>query len=477
MSCQVPQKAQRRWLPVCLLVGDLIMILGGLLLAYWLRYETPLGSLFIEVSDARFSDYVPLLALGCLFLTLTFAHNGLYDERLVLRHYQASNIILKGLAFWVATYLGVSLVLKFSPPISRIFVIYAGVCTALLLQLWRSVFHHLLLTNPALSLPLRQKVVILGWSGDAERLVESIASSNAHPYRLLGLVRGPGDPDSNTAIPSLGNLTELHTIFDRHQPDVLIAARMDLPRETLTEIVEACERRGVELKLIPSVFQIFVTGLRLQTIGAVPILGVEELALGRLLNRLLKRGVDMLGAVLLLVPATPLMLVLAWMIRRESPGAPLLFRQTRVGRNNRSFTMLKLRSMRPDAEKSDHLNISTRAGDPRLLRVGAWMRVWNLDELPQLLNVLVGDMSLVGPRPERPVHAGTLSTHIPHYMPRHLVKPGMTGWAQVNGLRGDCSMERRIQHDLYYIENWSLWLDLQILLLTLLRWKNKVEDV
>jgi lipopolysaccharide/colanic/teichoic acid biosynthesis glycosyltransferase len=167
--------------------------------------------------------------------------------------------------------------------------------------------------------------------------------------------------------------------------------------------------------------------------------------------------------------------VLAVLIKRESPGGPVFFAQTRMGAGGRNFTLRKLRSMAPDAAATDHVNVSTSRDDPRLLRLGAWMRRWNLDELPQFWNVLRGEMSLVGPRPERPHHVERLSGEIPHYLPRQLVKPGMTGWAQINGLRGDTDLPRRIQHDIYYIETWSPWLDLQILALTLARWRNKVE--
>nr|MCU0792492.1 sugar transferase [Opitutaceae bacterium] len=152
-----------------------------------------------------------------------------------------------------------------------------------------------------------------------------------------------------------------------------------------------------------------------------------------------------------------------------------LFGQVRIGAGGRPFTMWKLRSMRPDASATDHLAVSTAAADPRLLRIGSWLRRWNLDELPQFWNVLRGDMSLVGPRPERPHHVARLATEIAHYLPRHLAKPGMTGYAQINGLRGDTDLSRRIQHDIYYIENWSPWLDLQILALTLARWRHPAE--
>jgi exopolysaccharide biosynthesis polyprenyl glycosylphosphotransferase len=202
------------------------------------------------------------------------------------------------------------------------------------------------------------------------------------------------------------------------------------------------------------------------------VLGVEELAINRLFSRALKRLVDVVGSLIGLVISAPIVAVLAVLIKRESPAGPVFFRQPRIGAGHRIFTLWKLRSMVPDAAASDSAQQSTARGDARLLRIGAFMRRWNLDELPQFWNVLIGQMSLVGPRPERPAHVDRLSIEIPHYHPRHLVKPGMSGWAQVNGLRGDSSITQRIQHDIYYIENWSLWLDVQILLLTFVRWKN-----
>jgi lipopolysaccharide/colanic/teichoic acid biosynthesis glycosyltransferase len=202
------------------------------------------------------------------------------------------------------------------------------------------------------------------------------------------------------------------------------------------------------------------------------VLGVDELVINKLFNRALKRGIDLAGAAVGLVLSAPVIALLAVLIKRASPGGGVFFRQPRIGAGHRTFTLIKLRSMQPDAAMLDHANVSTQSGDPRVLPIGDWMRRWNLDELPQFWNVLRGDMSLVGPRPERPYHVDQLADTIPHYLPRHLVKPGMTGWAQVNGLRGGSALERRIQHDIYYIENWSLWLDLQILVLTFVRWRN-----
>jgi lipopolysaccharide/colanic/teichoic acid biosynthesis glycosyltransferase len=205
-----------------------------------------------------------------------------------------------------------------------------------------------------------------------------------------------------------------------------------------------CAKRNW-FKVVPSYFSILVSGLHVETISGIPILGVSRLPLDRLFNKLVKRLIDIAG--------------------------PILYRQRRLGRNGRTFEMLKLRSMRLDAEANGKVGWSTK-DDPRRLRIGRFMRRWNIDEVPQFWNVLIGDMSLVGPRPERPELIRNFKHAIPHYNARHTVKPGITGWAQVNGLRGDTDLADRISHDLYYVEHWNLLLDLQTMLLTFLNNRN-----
>ncbi len=464
-------------LPALLLAGDLVFAFAGLSLAWWLRYDTRLGQLGLPVESAAFADYLPLLLVGVTLLVVTYAQLGLYDERLLLRRYQALAIIIKGTVLWLLAYLGVSLVLKFSPPISRLFVAVAFLGVVLLEYVWRSAFYAAICRGSILE-RVQQRVAVLGWNDNAARLAHAIAGAQAHPYQIVGLIgEEPGRrPDPRADLPALvlGHFGELDTALRHHHIDILIAAHLDLPAERMQALVQACERNYVELKVVPTVFQVFVSGLRMQTIGNVPVLGIENLPITRLFSRVLKRTVDVAGAALGLLLSAPVVAVLAWCIRRESPG-PVLFGQERIGTGHRPFTMWKLRSMRPDAATQDHLHQSTTGDDPRVLRIGRFMRRWNLDELPQFWNVLRGEMSLVGPRPERTFHVDRLSGEIPHYLPRHLAKPGMTGWAQVNNLRGAGDLHARIQHDIYYIENWSLWLDLQILLLTFARWRNPAE--
>ena len=463
-------------MPLALLAGDMLVTFAGLALGWWLRYASPLGRLGIAVPDATFTQYLPLLLVGVALLIGAFAQFGLYDARLLLRRYLSLSAILKGAAFWLVAYLGVSLVLKFDPPISRLFVVVAFVCVVVLLYAWRTLAYTLITRSPLLT-QLRRRAILLGWNDEARALATEIGRDPTHPFVLLGVVTVSGDTRAFAAAipgrpPELGAVADLPAILAREHADLLIATRLDLPRDEIRRIVETCEQAYVEWKIVPGAFDIFLTGLRLQTIGRVPVLGVEELAINRLFNRGLKRAFDLVAAGIGLVLTAPLLLVLAVLIKRESPGGPVFFRQTRVGAGHRPFTLWKLRSMAPDAAATDHANQSTVRGDPRLLRIGAFLRRWNLDELPQFWNILRGDMSLVGPRPERPHHVEQLAGAIPHYLPRHLVKPGLTGWAQVHGLRGDSDLGLRVQHDIYYIENWSVWLDVQIVLLTFVRWRD-----
>ena len=491
MSRAASHSLRETAVPLVLLTGDTLLTFAGLTLGWWIRYASPLApasgsGIFIPVPDATFARYLPLLLVGVALLVGAFAQFGLYDTRLLLRRYQSLNAILKGAAFWLVAYLGVSLVLRFDPPISRLFVVIAFVCVVVLLYAWRTLAYAAIV-HSALLARLRRRVVLLGWNADARALAAEIARDPAHPFALAGVVTlardtavpftspekfPPLEVTSPSAPPVLGPLAELDAILARETPDVVVVTRLDLPRADIERVVETCERAYLEWKIVPGSFDIFLSGLRLQTIGRVPLLGVEELAINRLFQRTLKRSLDVVGAVIGLVVSAPVVLVLAALIKRESPDGPVLFRQLRIGAGHRPFTLWKLRSMAPNAAATDAAQQSTPRDDPRLLRIGAFLRRWNFDELPQFWNVLRGDMSLVGPRPERPFHVAHLADSIPHYLPRHLVKPGMTGWAQVNGLRGDSDLAARVQHDIYYIENWSVWLDVQIVLLTFVRWRD-----
>jgi Undecaprenyl-phosphate glucose phosphotransferase len=229
-------------------------------------------------------------------------------------------------------------------------------------------------------------------------------------------------------------------------------------------IINECEQHGVRLRIIPDYRKFFPGNPNIQDFDGIPILNVREVPLDDPFNKFTKRTLDLLISVTALLLTSPLMLIIAFGIKLTSPG-PVLFRQERIGLNNRPFDMLKFRSMRVTQDDSAAIQWTT-ANDIRKTAFGSFLRKTSLDELPQFFNVLVGTMSVVGPRPERPFFVDQFREEIPRYMVKHQVKPGITGWAQVNGWRGDTSIEKRIECDLYYIENWDVIFDLKIIFLT-----------
>ena len=453
------------------IVGDAVFAFLGLSAGFWLRFHTPLRDIGVSGEDTDYFTYLPLLVFGTVFLVGTFAYLKVYDGRLLLRPHRTLTLVLKGTLFWFAAFLSTSLVLKFEPAISRIFVAASCVTSLTAIGLWRLGFHRLLQSS-RLRERIVQRVVIVGWTEEAAKLVAAIREDQNHPYTVLGYVATSPTPPAalgDHCCSHLGSLADLERTLIERDVDIAIVVDFDLPFEALTGVASLCERLYVQFKILPSFFRIFVSSLKLQTVSGVPMLGIEDLAITQPLNAALKRTVDIIGALVGLALSAPIIAVLTLIIRRESPG-PVIYRQIRTGRDGKNFTIYKLRSMRLDAETSGAQ--WAVASDPRRLKIGAFMRENNLDELPQFWNVLIGDMSLVGPRPERPELIANFAKEIPHYNPRHEVRPGITGWAQVNGLRGNTSLVDRIKYDLYYIENWSIWFDVQILFLTFFKNKN-----
>jgi Undecaprenyl-phosphate glucose phosphotransferase len=264
-------------------------------------------------------------------------------------------------------------------------------------------------------------------------------------------------------VPVLGGVDELPEVIQRHQVQEVIIGLPELSHQDLLTILSRCERGQVGIKIFPDLFQIIASELSMGDLGGLPLLTVRDIAL-RGWKLTLKRAVDLIGSTFALIVLSPLLLLVAVAIKLDSRG-PVFYAQERMGLDAKPFWCLKFRSMRTDAEQAGPG--WTTQNDPRVTRLGRFIRRFNVDELPQLINVALGDMSLVGPRPERPIYVEQFRRSIPRYMDRHREKSGLTGWAQVNGLRGDTSIAERTKYDLWYIENWSVWLDIKIMLRTL----------
>ena len=262
----------------------------------------------------------------------------------------------------------------------------------------------------------------------------------------------------------LGRIDNLEIVLPENKLDEIVITLGLAEYHKLERIVKMCEKSGVHTKFIPDYNNVIPTKPYTEDLQGLPVINIRRVPLSDPLNKWMKRGVDIFGAIVAIILFSPVMIVTAIMIKKTSPG-PLIFSQERVGLQNRPFKMYKFRSMIVQDEKKEKKGWTTK-DDPRVTTVGRFIRKTSIDELPQLFNVLRGDMSLVGPRPERPQFVEKFKEEIPRYMIKHQVRPGLTGWAQVDGYRGDTSIKKRIEHDLYYIENWTLGFDFKIIFLT-----------
>ncbi len=311
----------------------------------------------------------------------------------------------------------------------------------------------------------RQKVLVVG-SGDIGRmLIQKLQGTHDAGHEVVGYIEANGDEIRVADVPRLGRPADIPEVIEKYAIDEVVIGLPEASHRELVRIISLCEREKVSIKVFPDVFQIMATEVTVSDLAGLPLLSVRDVAL-RGWKLSLKRAYDLAVAIPALIVLSPFMLLIALLIKLESPG-PVFYIQERMGLDARPFPMIKFRSMRTDAEARGPG--WTTPDDPRKTRIGAILRKLSVDELPQLINVIRGDMSVVGPRPERPVYVEQFRQYIPRYMERHREKAGMTGWAQINGLRGDTSIVERTKYDLWYIENWSLWLDFKITLLTFVR--------
>ncbi len=314
----------------------------------------------------------------------------------------------------------------------------------------------------------QKHVLLIGYSRAAEGFIDRVSLNPEWGYHIQGIL----DDHKNAGyvykkIPVLGPISHLETFLAANTLDEIIITLGIGEYANLEHIVAACEKSGVHTKFIPDYNNIIPTIPYMEDLQGLPVINIRHVPLTNVFNATIKRCVDIFGALFGIILFSPLMLITAALIKITSPG-PVIFSQERIGLHNRPFKMFKFRSMEvqdPNKEKKQW----TTPHDPRVTPVGRFIRKTSIDEMPQFFNILIGDMSLVGPRPERPLFVEKFKEEIPRYMIKHQVRPGLTGWAQVNGYRGDTSITKRIEHDLYYIENWSLGFDFKIMFLTIFK--------
>ena len=453
------------------MIYDFAVIAGAMALGFWLRFHSFIRN-FGRDSDVSLLDYVGYATVGAVSMALTLTYRQFYREAVMLRYRRVARQILEASLLWVIGFLSISLILKFEPPVSRLYVVVSGatICSGLLLSRWAFNF---VVHRSSIVPNLRQRVLFVGWNNEAERLAAAFGTDKADAYELVGCVR-PFSRDFAKTPPDrrlvLGGQEEIVKIIDHRGIDIVMVADMNSAQSEIVGLANLCEKMMVQFKVIPSYFQILVSGLKLETVSGIPILGVSSLPLDQTVNIVLKRAVDIVGSIIGILLSIPLIAIFGAIVYAESPG-PIFYKQRRLGRNGREFFIFKIRSMKLNAEAPGTVGWTTK-NDPRRLRIGGFIRRFNIDEVPQFWNVLRGEMSLVGPRPERPELIRNFKDEIPHYNARHNVKPGITGWAQVRGFRGDTDLGERIKCDLWYLENWGLLLDFHIMFLTFIKREN-----
>jgi len=450
-----------------LVAADLVALGLGLLVTYWVRFglfPAPLGV-------PPIASYVAALVVVLPVGLLVFRSVGLYHPRRpaslrrdlgpVTRAAAMTCVLLAAIAFFYR---------EFS--FSRALLVGYGFALAVLAIVLRRVAAagHRALRRRGIGV---QRVAIVGGGEMAARLAAKIAGRPGSGLVVVATLEGDDwrDPEEGVSERAL-RPGRLRSFAKTNRVDRVLVTDPELGYDERLDLVEACHGDGIRCDFVPELFETMLGRVRVEEIDGVPLVGVRLHPLDRF-DRFRKRALDLVLSTLGLVVFAPLLAALAAAVKLESRG-PAIYRQRRLGRDGREFRMLKFRSMPVAAEGATGPVRATR-GDARPTPLGRVLRRTSLDELPQLWNVLKGEMSLVGPRPEREFFVDRFRRDVPRYLERHGVKSGITGWAQVHGLRGDTSIEDRTRYDLWYVENWSLGLDLKILVLTLFRFLFQEE--
>lgn len=461
----------RKWKTVAflLMIGDSLCVGLSIVIAFYLRFHAAL----IPVTKGlpSFRNYLALIPVLAMIVLIVFSVHGLYQTR--GRRTRPEELIKILLSLSLSQVILIALMQFYREfSYSRIFLIVHFVLMLFLVVNWRfsfrAFFQHLHRKGR-----FQERILIVGAGSLGREVVDKILGHEELGFVGVGFV--DDDPGKSRyeyrGVPVLGVTKELTHFVKTKQVDSVYIALPLKDRKKIFQLVKALEDLYVEVRLIPDVIQLMALRAAVEDLDGLPVVHLNVIPLEGWAG-VVKRVMDISLAFTALVALSPFLILLAVMIKRED-GGPVFFKQERMGLDGKRFMMWKFRSMRRDAEERSG-PVFARKGDPRCTRTGAFLRRASFDELPQLFNVLKGDMSIVGPRPERPEFVEKFRTRFPSYMVRHRVKCGITGWAQINGYRGKTSIKKRLEFDLYYIQNWSIGLDLKIMWRTLKSgiWKN-----
>lgn len=444
------------------LLMDALVIITSYVLAWVIRFEVGEASGGVLPKESYFATLLVIVP-GYLFLYSAFQ---LYTPKRTTRTRIEIFTLFKANTVGFLVYLAI-LYLMHQEDYSRSMMAIFYVLNMVMVSGYRIVLRDVLRSFRKKGYNLKH-ILLVGYSRAAEQYVERILQNPDWGYHIMGILDDHiAEGVAFEGIQVIGEVNRLYEILPENSLDEIAITLSLSDYDRLEEIVSFCEKSGVHTKFIPDYNAVIPTKPYTEDLDGLPVINIRNVPLSSGWNQFLKRTMDIFGAMVACIIFSPIMLVCAVLIKITSEG-PILFKQERIGRHNKPFYMYKFRSMRLQTEEDEKKGWTVK-DDPRVTGIGKFMRKTSLDELPQLFNILKGEMSLIGPRPERPQFVEKFKEEIPRYMVKHQVRPGMTGWAQVNGYRGDTSIRKRIDYDIYYIENWTIGLDIKILILTFVK--------
>ncbi len=458
-------RQNQRLLNGILVLADVIIIVISLLLAAYLRFYT---NIFSQGGHLGLEEYIIFLILVILpvYLILYFSF-GLYKPFRTHRSIfsEASQIVKVNIIAFVVL-IAVLFIIN-QPNFSRILMFLMAFFATLFGIIERSIVRVILMKLRKQGKNMKH-ILIVGDNEMAFNFERKIRENPYLGYSIYGFLGRPERVGQKVDdVPIVGSFNDLDSILSKHNFDRVILAIPLKYYKHINELVTSCEMAGIKAEIIPAYTEYFPARPSVDMIEDIPIINIRYVPLDDAFNKTVKRIEDLTVAIIAIIITSPIMFITAIAVKLSSPG-PIIFKQERIGYKQESFNMYKFRSMRvqdPDEEKSEW----TTKDDPRKTRVGDFIRKTSIDELPQFFNVLKGQMSVVGPRPERPYFVNQFKQDIPKYMVKHQVRPGLTGWAQVHGCRGNTSIKKRIDYDIDYVENWHLGLDIGIMVKTIFK--------
>ncbi|NMF04268.1 undecaprenyl-phosphate glucose phosphotransferase [Clostridium beijerinckii] len=433
-------------------ISDIIILFISITLAYLIRF-------YIFSPDTYYITLTTYIKFSIIIIPINlilFNFFNLYHSFRTRSFIKECSAIIKSNTILTAILLSLLFVLKLVH-ISRLVIIIFYFVNIVLITMKRFILRKILSRIRTKGLNLKH-IIIVGAGEVANEYLEVLNSNKGFGYSYSGYVSNA----SNFQGKKLGDYSDLYNVLNEYKPDEVVCALDLSDAKYLENIVSDCEKSGTKISIIPFCYKYIPSQPYIDQLGNIPLINIRRIPLDNLGNAFIKRTLDILGSLFLILCTSPIMIITAVIIKFTSRG-PIIFKQKRVGLNKNLFIMYKFRSMKINSQEETGWSTNN---DPRKTKFGSFIRKFSIDELPQFFNVLKGDMSLVGPRPELPHFVENFKNEIPLYMVKHQVKPGITGLAQVNGYRGDTSIKRRIEFDIHYIENWNILMDISILFKT-----------